>query len=99
MKNNEQTQITHDHLRRLAIVYIRQSTGRDNTGSTDYQRRLAAVAQSYGWPDSHIQIIEDLGRSGSSSERRSGWKRMQTMIAAKQVGCVFVATISRLSRQ
>src|SRR5207253_3911459 len=72
----------------------------ENTGSTDYQRSLAAVARSYGWPDCQIQIIdEDLGRSGSSSERRTGWKRMQTMIAAKQVGAVFVANISRLSRQ
>src|SRR5437763_906198 len=52
------------------------------------------------WQDSQIQIIdEDLGRSGSTSKRRTGWQRLQTMIAAKQVGAVFVATISRLSRQ
>src|SRR5437764_1237109 len=108
MKNNELKNeihplITSDHLRRGAVVYIRQSTEeqvRENTGSTDFQRSLAAVAQSYGWSDSQIQIIdEDLGRSGSSSEGRTGWQRLQTLIAAEQVGCVFVATISRLSRQ
>ena len=108
MKNNELTNQTHpliapDHLRRLAVIYIRQSTEeqvRKNAGSTDFQRNLAAVARSYGWTDAQIQVIdEDLGRSGSSSERRTGWQRLQTMIAAKQVGCVFVATISRLSRQ
>ena len=106
MKNEEITQthplITPDHLRRLAVVYIRQSTEeqvRENTGSTEFQRNLAAVARSYGWPEFQIQIIdEDLGRSGSSSERR-GWVRLQSMIAAEQVGAVFVWNISRLSRQ
>jgi DNA invertase Pin-like site-specific DNA recombinase len=95
--------ITPDHLRRLAVVYIRQSTEeqvRDNTGSTEYQRSLAAVAQSYGWPDSLIEVIdEDLGMSGSSSERRTGWQRLQMLVGAKRIGAVFVATISRLSRQ
>ena len=108
MNTNELTTQTHplitpDHLRRLAVVYIRQSTEeqvRDNVSSTQYQRSLAAVARSYGWPDSRIQIIdEDLGMSGSSSERRTGWHRLQMMLGAKQVGAVFVATISRLSRQ
>jgi DNA invertase Pin-like site-specific DNA recombinase len=73
---------------------------RDNTGSTDFQRSLAEIARSYGWPDSQIEIIDDdLGRSGSSAERRAGWQRLQKMIEANQVGAVFVATISRLSRQ
>src|SRR6185295_10225655 len=107
MQNTELTSqarqlITADHLRRLAVVYIRQSTEeqvRDNVGSTQYQRSLAAVARSYGWPDSQIQVIdEDLGMSGSSPDR-TGWQRLQMMVGAKQVGAVFVATISRLSRQ
>ena len=95
--------ITIDHLRRSAIVYLRQSTEqqvRDNTGSTDFQRSLAMVARSYGWPDAQIEIIdEDLGRSGSSSELRTGWQKLKSKIAAGQVGLVLVATISRLSRQ
>ena len=95
--------ITIDHLRRSAIVYLRQSTEqqvRDNTGSTDFQRSLANVARSYGWPDAQIEIIdEDLGRSGSSSELRTGWQKLKSKIAAGQVGLVLVATISRLSRQ
>ena len=95
--------VTSDHLRRFAIVYIRQSTEeqvRDNTGSTEYQRGLVEVARSFGWQDSQIQRIEDdLGQSGSSTERRIGWQRIKTMIAAKEVGAVFVVTISRLARQ
>ena len=107
MKNNELTiqshpLITHEHLRRLAIIYIRQSTEgqvRENTGSTEYQRNLTAVAQAYGWQDSQIEVIDDdLGRSGSSSERRMGWQRLQNKIDAGQVGAVFGANISRFSR-
>ena len=61
---------------------------------------MAGVARSYGWPDSQIEIIDDdLGKSNSSSEGRAGWHRLQRMIEAKQVGAVFVANISRLSRQ
>jgi DNA invertase Pin-like site-specific DNA recombinase len=86
----------------LDIIYIRQSTERqvlEHTGSTDFQRNLTAIARSYGWLDSQIQIIdEDLGITGSSSEGRTGWQRMQTMTAAGQVGVVFCVTISRLSR-
>ena len=76
MKSNELIKQTHplitpDHLRRLAIVYVRQSTEeqvRDNTGSTEYQRGLVEVARALGWEESQIQIIdEDLGRSGSSA--------------------------------
>ncbi|MEX0802445.1 MAG: recombinase family protein [Candidatus Binatia bacterium] len=95
--------ITPQHLRQLAVVYIRQSTEEEvleNTGSTDFQRTLAEIARSFGWPESQIQVIdEDLGKSGSSIEQRSGWRRLQNMIDADQVGAIFVANISRLSRQ
>jgi DNA invertase Pin-like site-specific DNA recombinase len=95
--------VTRDHLRRLAVIYVRQSTQfqvRTNTGSTEFQRSLVAVPRSYGWPESQIEIIdEDLAKSGSSSQKRTGWQRLQRMIEAKQVGAVFTANISRLARQ
>src|SRR5919106_5269763 len=95
--------VTEDHLTRLAIIYVRQSTEeqvRENTGSTQFQRDLVGVPRSYGWPESQIEIIEDdLGKSGSSTEGRTGWHRMQEMIDADKVGAVFVANISRLSRR
>jgi DNA invertase Pin-like site-specific DNA recombinase len=101
--NRTHPAITPQHLRRLAVVYVRQSSERqvrENTGSAAFQRSLAAVARSYGWPDSQIQIIEDdLGKSGSSTEGRTGWKRLQQMIEAEEVGAVFGANISRLSRR
>ena len=76
--------VTRDHLRRLAVIYVRQSTQfqvRTNTGSTEFQRSLVAVPRSYGWPESQIEIIdEDLANSGSSSQERTGWQRLQRMI-------------------
>ncbi|MEX0802447.1 MAG: recombinase family protein [Candidatus Binatia bacterium] len=102
-KNQSHPLIGPHHLRRFAVVYIRQSTKRqiiENSGSTTYQRNLTAVAHSYGWPDSQIKIIdEDLGRSGSSTQGRTGWQKLQDMIDADQVGAVFVVNISRLARQ
>ena len=74
--NPDHPLITPDHLRRLAVVYIRQSSEqqvRNNVGSTELQRGLTAVVRSYGWPDSKIEMIdEDLGITGSSSEAADG---------------------------
>ena len=95
--------VTPNHLRRLAVIYIRQSTPeqvRDNTGSAAFQRSLATVAQSYGWADSQIVMLEDdLGKSGSSTDGRTDWQRLHEMIDADQVGAVFAANMSRLSRR
>jgi len=108
MNNHELTNQTHplitpDHLRRQAVVYCRQSTERQvlqNTGSAQYQRSLVEIAREHGWEDSQIITIdEDLGRSGSTTQGRTGWERLQAMIDADQVGAVFVANISRLARQ
>src|SRR5262249_1414493 len=44
LPNQTHPLIMPDHLRQLAVVYIRNST--------DFQRNLAALARSYGWPDS-----------------------------------------------
>jgi DNA invertase Pin-like site-specific DNA recombinase len=101
--NRTHPAITPQHLRRLAVIYVRQSSERqvrEHTGSAMFQRNLAVVARSYGWPDSQIKIIEDdLGKSGSSTQGRNGWERLQQMIEGEEVGAVFAANISRLSRR
>ncbi len=105
MKNSELTHplITPEHLRRKAMIYLRQSSLEQvekNTGSQAFQRTQAELARAYGWPDDIIEIIEeDLGKSGSTVDRRTGWKRMLDAIAAHTVGVVFAANISRLGRQ
>ncbi len=69
--------IHSQHLERRAYVYVRQSTAKqvfENTESTARQYALADRARALGWPEEAIEIIdEDLGRSGSTAENRSGF--------------------------
>jgi len=95
--------ITTQHLTRRALIYIRQSSldqVERNTGSQAFQRNQADLARAYGWPEELIEVIdEDLGRSGSTVDRRTGWQKMFDQIAAHRVGCVFAVNISRLGRE
>lgn len=108
MKTNQAATLSHplitpEHLARKVIVYLRQSSPEQvekNTGSQAFQRSQEDLARAYGWPEDLIDVIEDdLGKSGSTVDRRSGWQQMLREIAANMVGAVFVANISRLGRQ
>jgi DNA invertase Pin-like site-specific DNA recombinase len=91
-----------DHLRRQAIVYVRQSTAqqvRGNRESTVRQYALADRAKALGWPADVVQTIDDdQGRSGSQSDHRDGFKALLAEIAAGQVGVVLALEASRLAR-
>src|SRR5437868_4391611 len=91
--------ITPGHLARKALIYVRQSTPGQverNTGSQALQREQVELARAYGWPDDLIEVIdEDLGKSGSATDRRTGWQRMLDRIATHEVGCVFSVNITR----
>ena len=82
--------IRTDHLRRQAVVYVRQSTPqqvRGNRESTVRQYALADRAKALGWPAAAVQTIdEDQGRSGARSDHRDGFKRLLAEIGAGQVG-------------
>ena len=108
MKTNQAATLTHplitpEHLARKAIVYVRQSSLEQvekNTGSQAFQRSQAEMARAYGWTDDLIEIIDDdLGKSGSSVDRRTGWHSMLEQVAANRVGIIFAANISRLGRE
>ena len=108
MKTNQAATLSHplitpEHLGRKVIVYLRQSSLEQvekNTGSQAFQRSQKELARLYGWPEDLIEVKdEDLGKSGSSVDRRGGWQQMLKEIAANRVGAVFVANISRLGRQ
>lgn len=89
------------HRDRLALTYIRQSTQeqvRTNIGSTEVQRRLADRARELGWPDSRIEIINELGHSGSIPGKRREFRRMRDLMVKDLVGIVIVSDISRLGR-
>src|SRR5262249_46714002 len=102
MRTHPQPKIQADHVRRQAVVYIRQSSVqqvRGNRESTARQYALAEQAKALGWSAKAVQIIdEDQGRSGSSAEHRQGFKKLLAEIGAGQVGIVFALEASRLAR-
>ena len=99
---NEPSKITSDHLRRSAIVYIRQSSATQvehNRESTARQYQLAERAEQLGWPREQINVVDDdLGISGSGLAERSGFARMISEVALGHVGIVLGLEVSRLAQ-
>src|SRR5689334_11917877 len=94
--------IHRQHLDRIAIVYIRQSTIQQlerHHESTKLQYALASYAERLGLSKDRILIIDaDLGISGSSSEGRPGFQRLVSEVGLNHVGIVLGMEISRLAR-
>jgi DNA invertase Pin-like site-specific DNA recombinase len=91
--------VTAEHLKRTAIVYVRQSTS-GNAGSRTLCQTQVELARAYGWPEHLIEVIDDdIGKSGFSLDHRLGYKRMLAGIANNSVGIVLATTVSRLTRQ
>jgi DNA invertase Pin-like site-specific DNA recombinase len=90
------------HLKRKAVLYIRQSTMRqvyENNESTLRQYALKEKLLSFGWPSESIQIIDcDLGHSGASISGREGFRQMIADVGSGLVGAVACIECSRLSR-
>ena len=90
------------HLQRAAFVYIRQSSAsqvENNRESTQRQYALAQRAGVLGWPERQISVVdEDLGLSGASTLRRSGFARMTAEVALGHVGIILGLEVSRLAR-
>jgi len=76
MEQNQK--ITSEHLSKHATLYIRQSSIRqvlENQESTKRQYALRQKAVLLGWPEEMIDVIDDdLGISGDSGSKRSGFK-------------------------
>ena len=72
--------VTAGHLKRMAYLYVRQSTPRqvlENTESTKRQYALRQRAIALGWHSDRIVVIDnDLGQSGSSATDREGFQRL-----------------------
>jgi hypothetical protein len=66
--------IQSDHLEKLAIVYVRQSSPQqvlENRESTARQYALAQYAEFLGLPSERVLVIdEDQGQSGKTAENR-----------------------------
>jgi DNA invertase Pin-like site-specific DNA recombinase len=94
------SKITPDHLGRIAVVYVRQSTMAQVIGNLESQRRqydLAGAAKEAGFM-SVMVIDDDLGRSGSGSMQRPGFERLVALVCSGDVGAVYCIEASRLAR-
>jgi len=96
------SKIQPSHLQRAAFVYLRQSSPsqvEQNRESTARQYALAERARHLGWSPQLVVIVdEDLGLSGSSTHKRSGFARLTSEVALAHVGIVLVLEVSRLAR-
>ena len=99
---SELSKITSDHLRRRAVVYVRQSSTTQvehNRESTARQYQLADRAVALGWARDRVEVLdEDLGVSGSGLIDRTGFTRMTAEVALGEVGIVLGLEVSRLAR-
>ena len=101
--NREQHQkVTPHHLKRCALLYVRQSTMRqvfENTESTKRQYALRDRAVALGWPREEIVIVDgDLGHTATTAGDREGFERVVTEVGMGRVGIVLGLEVSRLAR-
>ncbi len=92
--------ITREHLRRAAVVYVRQSSIAQVLEHTESRRRqyaLADTATAMGFAVVEV-IDEDLGRSGSGLVDRPGFQRLVAAVCRGTVGAIFCIEASRLAR-
>jgi DNA invertase Pin-like site-specific DNA recombinase len=99
---NPSSKVNAEHLRRLAYLYVRQSTLRqvhENCESTARQYDLKRRAQALGWTTDQIIVIdEDLGLSGATATDRNGFQRLVAEVGLGRVGVVMGLEVSRLAR-
>ena len=99
---SQSTAVTADHLRRLACLYVRQSSlqqVRDHPESTARQYALKRRALALGWAADRIVVIDDdLGLSGASAVERIGFQRVVADVGLGRVGVVMGLEVSRLAR-
>ncbi len=97
-----ESKVTAAHLRRTAVIYVRQSSLAQvdrNKESTARQYDLAARAHALGWPSGAVRVIDDdLGVSGASTAGRSGFAELAAQVGLGQVGIVLALEVSRLAR-
>src|ERR1700681_170483 len=78
------------HLSKLALVYVRQSSTQqifDHQESRQRQYALADYAATLGWPRERIEVIDDdQGRSGRTVEQRPGFQRLLAEVTLGHVG-------------
>ena len=94
--------ITPIHLKRKAIIYIRQSSPHqaiNNKESLNLQYSLKQRAIELGWKESDVEIVDDdLGVTGSHTKHREGFKNMLAEVTLEKIGMILSYDVTRLSR-
>jgi DNA invertase Pin-like site-specific DNA recombinase len=90
------------HLRRLAVIYIRQSNPNQvftNQESLKLQYALQQRAQHLGWSAPAVRVIDcDLGHTATTVEGRVGFQELVTLVTTDQVGVILSYDVTRLAR-
>lgn len=99
---NQNLKIDAIHLKRQAIIYVRQSSVHQVENHQESKKRqysLKDKALSFGWTLDQILTIDgDLGISGAHSENRPGYQKLISLVALQKVGIIFGIEVSRLTR-
>ena len=99
---SDERKVTDSHLRRRAVVYVRQSTALQVAGNVESAARQYALrerAVALGWPLAAVSVVdEDTGRSGVSTDGRLGFKELVAEVGLGNVGLVLALETSRLAR-
>src|SRR5437879_4061402 len=99
---NAAGKVGHEHLRRDAYLYVRQSSLKQvltNTESATRQYALRGRAVALGWAESQVIVIDtDQGQSGASAADREGFQRLVAEVGMGRAGIVLGLEVSRLAR-
>ncbi|MGC1955762.1 MAG: recombinase family protein, partial [Gammaproteobacteria bacterium] len=94
--------VTPAHLKRKAIIYIRQSSPHQvlsNQESLRLQYALRSRATALGWSAEAIEIIDtDLGTTAATAAHRAGFKELLAQVTLGQVGIILSFDVTRLAR-
>jgi DNA invertase Pin-like site-specific DNA recombinase len=94
--------VTPQHLRRKAIIYIRQSTPHQvlsNQESLRLQYALRQRAVRLGWPPDAVEVIDaDLGLTATAAHHRPGFQELVAQLTLGQVGIILSFDVTRLAR-
>src|SRR3990167_4126442 len=84
------TKLTSAHFERRAYVYVRQSTAMQvhkHVESKQRQYALVERAATLGWSRGDIEVVdEDQGKSGATSEGRTGFARLAEAVGNGDAG-------------
>lgn len=99
---NTSTLIQPEHLRRRAVVYVRQSSPSqviNNRESQLLQYSLTQRACQLGWHEGDVQTIDtDLGQSAATTEGRPGFQELVAQVALGEIGLLIAYDATRLAR-